>query len=174
MMLFQKETIFKSSGSFVSPSIASIILSLVMLVSTLISNIFIDKVGRKVLLGASSIGCFLSLLGLATFFFLKEKLEILDLPGRAFFKKYSVMKSYVGLFLGWIPVFSLVLFVLSFSMGLGPLPWIVMAEIFPGKIRGVASSFVTSFNWGCGFIVAKTFVDIQVPYFCVTTFSLLL
>jgi len=60
-------------------------------------------------------------------------------------------------------------------MGLGPLPWIVMAEIFPGKIRGVASSFVTSFNWGCGFIVAKTFVDIQVTYFFyITTFSLLL
>jgi len=87
MMFFQKVTIFKSSGSFISPSIDSIILSLVMLVSTLISNIFIDKVGRKVLLGASSMGCFLSLLGLATFFLFKEKLEIVDLSGKAFLKK---------------------------------------------------------------------------------------
>lgn len=62
--------------------------------------------------------------------------------------------------LGWLPLASLVVYVLSFSLGFGPIPWLMMGEILPAKIRGSAASVATGFNWSCTFIVTKTFKDI--------------
>lgn len=62
--------------------------------------------------------------------------------------------------IGWLPLSSLVIFVLSFSLGFGPVPWLMMGEILPAKIRGTAASVATGFNWSCTFIVTKTFADL--------------
>lgn len=62
--------------------------------------------------------------------------------------------------MGWVPLTSLVVYVLSFSLGFGPIPWLMMGEILPAKIRGTAASVATGFNWSCTFIVTKTFKDI--------------
>lgn len=64
----------------------------------------------------------------------------------------------------WIPLASLMLFVLTFSMGFGPIPWLMMGEILPAKIRGSAASVATAFNWSCTFIVTKTFANIIGEY----------
>lgn len=66
--------------------------------------------------------------------------------------------------IGWLPLGSLGLFILSFSLGFGPIPWLMMGEILPAKIRGTAASVATGFNWSCTFIVAKTFSDLQGMY----------
>ena len=44
----------------------------------------------------------------------------------------------------------------SFSLGLGPVPWLMMGEVFPGKIRSSASSLAAGFNWTCSFITTET------------------
>lgn len=62
--------------------------------------------------------------------------------------------------LGWIPLASLMTYVLCFSLGFGPIPWLMMGEILPAKIRGTAASVSTGFNWSITFIVTKTFGDI--------------
>lgn len=62
--------------------------------------------------------------------------------------------------IGWLPLTSLILFVLCFSLGFGPIPWLMMGEILPAKIRGTAASVATGFNWTCTFIVTKTFADL--------------
>lgn len=62
--------------------------------------------------------------------------------------------------IGWLPLGSLVTFVTSFSLGFGPIPWLMMGEILPAKIRGAAASVATGFNWSCTFIVTKTFADL--------------
>ena len=38
---------------------------------------------------------------------------------------------------GWIPLIALVVYVVSFSIGFGPIPWLMMGEIFPSRIRGI-------------------------------------
>lgn len=43
---------------------------------------------------------------------------------------------------------------------IGPIPWLMMGEILPAKIRGTAASVATGFNWSCTFIVTKTFADL--------------
>lgn len=62
--------------------------------------------------------------------------------------------------IGWLPLASLIVFVLSFSLGFGPIPWLMMGEILPSKIRGTAASVATGFNWSCTFIITKTFQDL--------------
>ena len=65
----------------------------------------------------------------------------------------------------------------SFSIGFGPVPWLMMAEIFPSRIRGPAASLVTTFNWTCVFIVTNTFMNLQkaiTPYGVFWLFALIL
>lgn len=61
---------------------------------------------------------------------------------------------------GFLPLVSLIIYVVGFSFGFGPIPWLMMGEILPAKIRGSAASIVTSFNWSCTFVVTKNFAYI--------------
>lgn len=60
----------------------------------------------------------------------------------------------------WLPLASFVIYIMGFSLGFGPIPWLMMGEILPAKVRGPAASIATGFNWSCTFIVTKTFKDI--------------
>lgn len=66
--------------------------------------------------------------------------------------------------IGWLPLASLMGYVLCFSIGYGPIPWLMMGEILPAKIRGSAASVATGFNWSCTFIVTKAFSDLISKY----------
>lgn len=59
--------------------------------------------------------------------------------------------------INWIPLVCLVLYIMSFSVGFGPVPWLMMGEILPVEVRGAGGSFVTCANFGSAFIVTKTF-----------------
>jgi len=77
--------------------------------------------------------------------------------------------------LGWLPLSCFVIYILGFSLGFGPIPWLMMGEILPAKIRGSAASVATAFNWSCTFVVTKTFQDLTGEFsFCLTKKSVLL
>lgn len=48
----------------------------------------------------------------------------------------------------------------AFAIGLGPVFWLLIAEIYPLKIRGLAMSMATSANWGVNLLVALTFLTL--------------
>lgn len=54
---------------------------------------------------------------------------------------------------GWIPIVSMIFFIISFSLGLGPIPWLIMGEILPLNVKKLSSIIVSSFNWFCAFII---------------------
>ena len=54
-------------------------------------------------------------------------------------------------------LFGILFFVASFSLSLGPVMWVYLAEIFPNHVRGVAISFVTVFNSGASWAVQFVF-----------------
>ncbi|CAG0920908.1 unnamed protein product, partial [Notodromas monacha] len=58
---------------------------------------------------------------------------------------------------GWLPLVAFVVFVVAFSFGFGPVPWLMLGEIFPSRIRSLAASVTAAFNWACTFIVTKNF-----------------
>ena len=58
-----------------------------------------------------------------------------------------------------IAISGLVIYVASFAIGLGPIFWLLISEIYPLKFRGAAMSAVTVTNWGMNMAVAVTFPD---------------
>nr|XP_056700632.1 solute carrier family 2, facilitated glucose transporter member 10 [Euleptes europaea] len=62
--------------------------------------------------------------------------------------------------LNWITLLSLMAFVSAFSIGFGPMTWLVLSEIYPAGIRGRAFAFCNSFNWAANLLISLTFLDL--------------
>ncbi|KAL1492952.1 hypothetical protein ABEB36_011111 [Hypothenemus hampei] len=137
-VIFYTTKIFKESGSTLDEKISTTIVGIVNFISTFIAAVLIDKLGRKVLLYISAVSMTISLVVLGTYFHLKTESHDQTL--------------------GFIPLASFIVYVLGFSLGFGPVPWLMMGEILPAKIRGPAASVATGFNWTCTFIVTKIFL----------------
>lgn len=58
-------------------------------------------------------------------------------------------------------LYSVLLYNCAFAMAMGPLPWVVCAEIFPAKLRGRAMALTTVSVWVACLIVAQTFPVLQ-------------
>lgn len=50
------------------------------------------------------------------------------------------------------------IFVMGFAMGLGPITWVILSEIYPLKIRGKAVGFALFANWLFNYLVSLTFL----------------
>jgi len=139
-VIYYAPTIFKFAGlSSVSVAIlASVGVGVVNVVLTVVAMLLIDRVGRRPLLLVSLAGMALSLVVLGLAFALPQ------LSGS----------------LGWIAVVSLMVYVGSFAVGLGPVFWLILSEIYPLRIRGRAMSVGTVTNWSANLIVALSFLTL--------------
>lgn len=66
----------------------------------------------------------------------------------------------------------MVLYIAGYSLGIGGLFWVIIAEIYPLQCRGFAMSIVTAIQWAANFIVAATFLSILSYFGVVITFLL--
>ncbi|KAM3921278.1 solute carrier family 2, facilitated glucose transporter member 10 [Leptodactylus fuscus] len=62
--------------------------------------------------------------------------------------------------LNWITLFSLMTFVSAFSIGFGPMTWLILSEIYPSEIRGRAFAFCNSLNWATNLLITLSFLDV--------------
>ena len=53
------------------------------------------------------------------------------------------------------------LYVFGFSIGYGPIPWAMNAELFPREAQSVMASIAGGFNWFCAFIVTKFATNLE-------------
>src|SRR5256714_8427426 len=74
--------------------------------------------------------------------------------------------------LAWIAVICLMGYVASFAIGLGPIFWLLIAEIYPLKIRGLAEGTAATFNWASNLIVSLTFLTLVEKLGASSTFLL--
>jgi MFS family permease len=139
-VIYYAPTIFKFSGlSSASVAIlASVGVGSVNFLLTFVAMQLIDRVGRRPLLLVSLVGMTISLITLGAAFSLPR------LSGS----------------LAWISVSSLMVYVGSYAVGLGPVFWLVLSEIYPLSIRGRAMSIGTIANWGGNLIVAVSFLTL--------------
>jgi sugar porter (SP) family MFS transporter len=107
---------------------------------TVLAIKLIDKVGRRVLLITGTAGMALSLLAIAVTF--------------------SIGGSHLSTTGSLIAIASLVVYTGSFAIGLGPVFWLLISEIYPVKIRGLSMSVATMANWGANFVVAASFLTL--------------
>nr|CAD7266896.1 unnamed protein product [Timema shepardi] len=137
-ILFYCQTIFESSGSGLDSSVATIIVGTVMLLASTCTPFVVDSLGRRILLLFSAGGMAVSLAALGTFFHLQNN--------------GSDTSS-----IGWLPVVSLVVYILVYSVGFGSLPWAVMGELFTPNVKSMASSVSASICWFFAFLITKFF-----------------
>jgi sugar porter (SP) family MFS transporter len=57
-------------------------------------------------------------------------------------------------------VLGLLIYTGSFAIGLGPVFWLLIAEIYPLRIRGAAMSVATIANWTANFVVTISFLTL--------------
>jgi MFS family permease len=131
--------IFQTAGTVLDPYVSTAIFGVVQFVSTLIAIIIVDRVGRRILLIISGAGMVVCLLAMVIHFNLLEQgTEI----------KY----------ISWLPLIAVNLYIATFSVGLGPVPWFMMPELLSNEARRWVSSMAVSFNWTTAFIVTRYFL----------------
>lgn len=129
---------FKESQSFLISTITSV----VNVAVTFVAIALVDRVGRRPMLLAGSIGMTVSLAFMAISF---SQSHLVDgnpqLPG------------------AWGPVALVAanIFVISFGATWGPLMWVLLGEMFPPSIRAAALGIGSSANWIANFVVTVAF-----------------
>ncbi|XP_010550028.1 PREDICTED: sugar transporter ERD6 [Tarenaya hassleriana] len=147
LMLFQQlsgssgVTYYASSlfqrGGFPS-AIGTTVLAIIMIPKAMMGTILVEKMGRRALLMGSCAGmCLFALLLSVSFCF--QSLGVLE--------ELTPIFTCIGV-LGHI---------VTFAMGMGGLPWIIMSEIFPMNVKVSAGTLVTLTNWSFGWIITYAF-----------------
>lgn len=151
-VIFYATDIFKSAGSTLEPSTATIIVGVIQAVATFISTLVVDLLGRRKLLLLSDFVMAICTLLLGIYFYLRNETDFDDSS------------------LGWLPLTSVCLFIVVFSLGYGPIPWMMVGELFAPQIKGFASSFSCVLNWILAFVVTRFYSDLALSFGTHTTF----
>ena len=59
-----------------------------------------------------------------------------------------------------VSLVSLMVYVGAFAIGLGPIFWLLIAEIYPLRVRGLAMGVATTANWASNLVVSLTFLSL--------------
>nr|WP_315030367.1 sugar porter family MFS transporter [uncultured Chryseobacterium sp.] len=131
-IMYYAPEIFKSTGvGSDSAFMQTILVGIINVVFTLIAIKYVDHWGRKKLL----------LLGIT------GMIVCLFITGLVFYKQQQ----------GYLVLLAILGYIACFAMSLGPLTFVVIAEIFPTKARAAAMSVSTFFLWLSVFLVSQTF-----------------
>ena len=139
-VIYYAPTILQSAGisSASGAILATAGIGVVNVLMTIVAMWLIDRMGRRPLLltGIAGMVITLGVLGLA-----------FHMAGRT------------GA-LAWLAVVSMMVYVASFAISLGPIFWLLISEIYPLKIRSSAEGLAAAFNWGSNLLVSLTFLTL--------------
>ncbi|WVZ57041.1 hypothetical protein U9M48_007483 [Paspalum notatum var. saurae] len=133
---FYTSYIFSSIGF--SGKLGMTLIGLVQIPITLFGALLMDRSGRRALLLVSSSGTCLGCL----------------LTGLSFYFKAQ------GLYSQFVPTLALcgiLVYYAAYSVGMGPVPWVIMSEIFSIDMKAIAGGLVTLVNWISSFAVSYSF-----------------
>ena len=117
----------------------------VQVLSTFISVVLVDFLGRRILLIASSVGMITSSVLLGVYFWIFERTCSRDLGGNC--------PDHIE----YLAIVGIIIFISSFSFGWGPIPWSSMSELLPSRVRTLGGSIATLVNWASATIVLFVF-----------------
>jgi sugar porter (SP) family MFS transporter len=126
-------------GSDKNAIFATLLVAVVNVLATIIALVFVDRVGRKPLLYWGVGGMTLSLFLLAYAFHNQAQL---------------------GSSLGMIATACLMVYITCFAFSMGPIAWIIVAEVFPLRLRGRGVAAATLGSGTSNFVVSLTFLSL--------------
>lgn len=132
-----------SKGGGTPETCCVIFLSGLQSLVTIITSCLVDRVGRKLLLGVSSLISSICLLTLGFYFWSRP---------------WSIDDSY---YLRWMLLISLMTYYVAFSLGLGPIPWLMVPEILSPQIRAFGTGIAASINWVCFSLLSLLYLSLE-------------
>ncbi len=119
--------------------LANVLVGAVNVALTIVAILLLDRVGRRPLLLTGTAGMVVGMIVVALAF----------LGG-----------GQLGGTSAIVAVIGLLVYTGSFAVGLGPVFWLLIAEIYPLRIRGRAMSVATIANWAANFVVTISFLSL--------------
>ncbi|KAG7171458.1 Facilitated trehalose transporter Tret1-like 13 [Homarus americanus] len=152
--------IFQQAGVGISLCWSSVFVGLTRLVCNLTASLILHKAPRRLLLMAGCSLIFISVTAIGIFFYLQSG-------------GYNVSR------LSWLPMTSLLVFMVGYAGGVGPTSWIVAMEVLPGPVRslgyGISSIvyYITSFAISKSFESVKELIGLHGVFWCYSIGSVL-
>ena len=138
-VIYYAPTILADTGLTKSASITqTVFVGVTNVVFTVVAVLLLDRVGRRKLLLTGTVGLTIALAVLGVYF------------------TSSTLQQQAG----WLALVALLLYIASFAIGLGPVFWLMISEIYPTGVRSKAMSVATVANWAANFVVAVTFLSL--------------
>lgn len=135
-VMYYAPRIFSHAGVESSSAIGHmVIISLIMVAFTLVGLALVDRAGRRPMLVLSTAGMAVSLFML---YFLYGP------DGHGGFREKMVLFWIIG-------------YAASFSVGMGPIVWVLISEIFPNRVRGRCASVAVFFMWSASLAISQLF-----------------
>jgi len=128
IMYFAPNIINEATQSVESSFLGAVLVGLVNSAFTFVAILNIERFGRRKLLLTGVIGAFISLTAVGVFFAIGSKLILIPL----------------------------LMYVASFAFSYGPIVWVIISEIFPNRIRGLAVSISSFSLLATGFFITLT------------------
>lgn len=91
----------------------------------------------------------------------KRRTLILWSSGGMILSSVAIIATLLGYVPNYIALIAVMSFVAFFEIGLGPIPWLIVAEMFDSKYVATAMSMACIVNWGCNFLVGLIFPFLQ-------------
>lgn len=137
-VIYYAPIIFKAAGFTTATGaiLATVGIGIINVIATIISVCLLDRAGRRIFLLIGVMGMTLSL-------------GVLSL---AFFTNAEGIDT--------IAMISLMAYVAFFAIGLGPVTFVILSEIYPLKIRAKAITLAIFANWFFNYLVSLTFLDL--------------
>ncbi|XP_001602903.1 facilitated trehalose transporter Tret1 isoform X1 [Nasonia vitripennis] len=137
-MISYAETIFKMSGSSLSPDHAAIIIGAIQVFGSYLSTVLMERAGRRLLVLVSCGGMSVCHFTVSAFCYLQKSEQ--DVSA-----------------ISWLPVTALSFYMIAYCLGMGPAPFVVASEIFRVNFASYANTLCMIFLWIMAFLVIKTF-----------------
>jgi sugar porter (SP) family MFS transporter len=139
-VIYYAPTILADTGLGNSAALAqTVAVGVTNVAFTIVAVLLLDRLGRRALLLTGTTGLLVALVVLGVYF-----------------SSATLQNDY-----GWVALAGLLLFIAGFAVGLGPVFWLMISEIFPIGVRSKAMSVCTIANWGANFLVAQTFLTLS-------------
>lgn len=137
-VIYFAPTVLQEAGLGRSASLlALVVVGVVNVLMTLVAIRYLDRVGRRPLLIWGMVGMTVGLVIMALAF-------AVGIDGGGSIVATAALAGYVG----------------AFAISLGPIVWLMIAEIYPLRVRGQAASVATMSNWTANLLVAVSYLSI--------------
>ncbi|MGH2891376.1 MAG: MFS transporter, partial [Solirubrobacteraceae bacterium] len=138
-VIYYGATILGFAGLSISGSIAqAVFIGIVNLVFAGVAVLMLDRFGRRAPLIGGTCGSVIGLIALGWYFSTSTSFQHAN---------------------AWIALASMLFYIACFELSLGPIFWVMIAEIFPLHSRAKAMAVCTVFNWLFNFFVSYFFLD---------------